>query len=70
VRQPIMTTGMGIVTPIGDSVALSQALIEILDEPAKFHADPEAIRQRFTPDAIDAEYEAMFTQLLVQKGRQ
>jgi len=70
VRQPIMTTGMGIVTPIGDSAALSQALIEILDEPAKFQADPEAIRRRFTPDAIAAEYEAMFIQLLEQKGRQ
>jgi len=70
VRQPILTTGMGIVTPIGDSHALSEALIEILDEPAKFQADPEAIRRRFTPDAIAAEYEAMFIQLLEQKGRQ
>jgi glycosyltransferase involved in cell wall biosynthesis len=70
VRQPIMTTGMGIVTPIGDSTALGEALIEILDQPAKFHADTETIRQRFTPDTIAAEYETMFSQLLQQKGRQ
>jgi glycosyltransferase involved in cell wall biosynthesis len=68
VRQPIMTTGMGIVTPIGDSAALGEALIEILDEPAKFKVDPETIRTRFTPNAIAAEYEAMFNRLLDQKG--
>jgi glycosyltransferase involved in cell wall biosynthesis len=69
VRQPIMTTGMGIVTPIGDSAALADAMIEILDSPEKFHRDPDPIRQRFTPDSIAAEYEAMFNELKQQKNR-
>jgi glycosyltransferase involved in cell wall biosynthesis len=67
VRQPIMTTGMGIVTPIGSSVALADALLEILENPEKFRGDPQAIRQRYTPDSIAAEYESMFETLWQQK---
>ena len=33
VRQPIQTTGMGIVAPIGDSNALAESIITILDNP-------------------------------------
>jgi glycosyltransferase involved in cell wall biosynthesis len=67
VRHPILTTGMGIVVPIGDAQALAQAILTILDEPQRFQGDAELIRQRFTPDSIAAEYELLFAQLLQRK---
>lgn len=67
VRQPVRTTGMGEVVPIGDSSALADAILRIVDQPERYHADPRAIARRFTPDAIAAEYEKMFLELLESK---
>ena len=38
-----------------------------LENPERFRGDPQAIRQRFTPDSIAAEYESMFETLWQQK---
>ncbi|NLG71944.1 MAG: glycosyltransferase family 4 protein [Chloroflexi bacterium] len=70
VRQPVLTTGMGRVTPIGDSRALAQAILEIVDRPQDFQADPQEIAHRFDPDTIAAEYERMFLELLRAKKKQ
>lgn len=67
VRQPILTTGMGKVVPIGDSGALANAIQAILAEPDQYHKDPRAIAQRFTPDAIALLYEEMFEDMLAKK---
>jgi glycosyltransferase involved in cell wall biosynthesis len=69
VRQPIHTTGMGMVTPIGNSSALAEAILTILDQPQRFQGDPQAIRERYLPDSIAQEYEALFSSLLVGKSR-
>ena len=70
VRQPILTTGMGIVAPIGDSNALAESILTVLENPEQYRGDPAAIRQRYTPDSIAAEYEAIFSNLLAQKRSQ
>lgn len=68
VRQPVLTTGMGKVVPIGDSAGLAQALLEIFSEPQKYQGDKEAIARRFAPDSIAAEYEILFNDLLEKKS--
>ncbi len=70
VRQPVITTGMGKVVPIGDHEALAGAILDILAQPEQYRADPVEIGQRFTPDAIAARYESLFERLLQEKRRQ
>jgi len=69
VRQPVLTTGMGKIIPIGDAQALAHAILEIQERGEKFHGDAAAIAQRFTPDSIAREYEALFEELLITKRR-
>lgn len=63
VRQPVKMTGMGRITPVGDSVALAENIIQILNSPQNYRGDPAAVRLRFSPDTIAAEYEALFERL-------
>jgi glycosyltransferase involved in cell wall biosynthesis len=67
VRQPIKSTGMGEVVPIGDANALADAIMRIFDRPEQYRAEPRTIAQRFAPEAIAAEYEALFIELLESK---
>ena len=67
VRQPILTTGMGKVVPVGDPTAFASAIQAILAQPDQFQKDPLAIAQRFTPDAIASMYEEMFEDILTKK---
>jgi glycosyltransferase involved in cell wall biosynthesis len=64
VRQPILTTGMGRTVPTRDSSALGEAIIDVLRHPRSYKGKPADIASRFTPDAIAAQYEALFSQLL------
>lgn len=67
VRQPIRSTGMGEVVPIGDSISLADAILRIVDRSDQYQGDPRAVAQRFAPEAIAAEYEALFVELLESK---
>ena len=67
VRQPVYTTGMGKVVPIGDDESLATAILDILAHPLEFQADPVEISNRFAPDTIAAEYERLFLSLLEEK---
>lgn len=69
VRRPVQMTGMGKVVPIGDSAALSQALLEIFSDPARFRRNPAEIARPYIPDAVAAEYEKLFERLLAEKKR-
>jgi glycosyltransferase involved in cell wall biosynthesis len=62
VRQPVKTTGMGIIVPPRDSHSLAVALKQILDSPDDFMGDPEEIAQRFSSQEIAEQYEAVFSQ--------
>ena len=64
VRQPVLLTGMGKIVPPRDAAALAQALIDILDHPAQYRGDSQLIAQRLSPQAVAAEYEALFAELL------
>ncbi len=64
VRQPVLTTGMGKTVPPRDSHALAEAIIDVLSHPGSFKGKSTDFASRFTPDAVAAQYETMFSQLL------
>jgi glycosyltransferase involved in cell wall biosynthesis len=68
VRQPVRMTGMGLVVPPADAGALAKALIEILEHPEKYQGDSQAVAQRFSPQRIAEEYEAVFNDLIDKNG--
>jgi glycosyltransferase involved in cell wall biosynthesis len=63
VRQPVGLTGMGKIIPVGDSNALSNAIIEVFESPGNFRGDTDKIIQKFKPDTTAARYEELFKQL-------
>src|SRR5258706_4133293 len=64
VRRPVQMTGMGKVTPIGDSDALAEGILQVLAEPQKYRRDPAEIARSYDPDSIAAEYEKLFEKLM------
>ncbi|GAG78144.1 unnamed protein product, partial [marine sediment metagenome] len=64
VRQPILTTGMGLTVPPRNASALSEALIEILDHPNGYGGNQQEVIDNFSPDTVAAQYEALFDQLV------
>lgn len=68
VRQPVTMTGMGEVTPIGDSQALAQALIRILDNKTSYVRTPKTIADAFSPAQTAVEYVALFKKLMSERG--
>jgi glycosyltransferase involved in cell wall biosynthesis len=69
VRRPVQMTGMGEVVPIGDSAALSQALISIFTDPAKYRRDPKEIARNYFPESVASEYEELFERLIAEKKK-
>ncbi len=67
VRQPVTMTGMGEVTAIGDSDALAEALIRILDDREQYVRSPELISESFDPTQTAGEYVRIFEAL--QQGQ-
>lgn len=67
VRQPVTMTGMGEVTAIGDSDALAEALIRILDDREQYVRSPELISESFDPAQTAGEYVRIFEAL--QQGQ-
>jgi glycosyltransferase involved in cell wall biosynthesis len=63
VRQPPQMTGMGEVTPIGDALALAEALLRIFDHPENYAGDPAAVAQKFDPQTNAAAYVALYQEL-------
>jgi glycosyltransferase involved in cell wall biosynthesis len=70
VRQPTQLTGMGKVVPLRDSQSLADAILEILDNPASYQADPKQIADDFSPEQTALRYEQLFTELLALRGRE
>lgn len=64
VRQPVLTTGMGKISAIGDEDALAQAILGVLENPGAFRIAAAEIRSRFEPRQTAAAYMQLFEELL------
>jgi len=69
VRQPPTRHKMGRVVPIGDSKALSEALIYVLSHPEEYRQDPAAIAVQYDPMRVAEKYEDLFAEIQKQLGR-
>ncbi len=65
VRQPVQQTGMGLVTPIGNSYALADTLMQILEQRDRYVRPRVEIAARFSTERTAAAYEALFEELRV-----
>lgn len=64
VRMPVQMHGMGRVVTIGAPGDLARGILEVLDDPRKFRADPRALAQAYDPDAVASGYEQLFESLM------
>ena len=69
VRQPVLQTGMGEVTPVGDSAALAEAIIRVVSGSVNYVRPREEIAERWNTERTAAEYESLFERLLEEAGR-
>lgn len=67
VRQPVLTTGMGKITPIGDSDALARAILKVLENPSAFHKEAKEFRSQFEPRQTAVAYMQLYEELLANK---
>jgi glycosyltransferase involved in cell wall biosynthesis len=67
VRQPVMMTGMGEVVPIGDSAALAEAVIRVLNNKATYTRPRSDIEALFSTTRTAELYETLFEELLARK---
>ncbi len=63
VRQPVKMHNMGVVSEIGNSESLANAILEVLDNKEKYRGDIPAIKTAYDPDSIAQEYEKLFAKL-------
>ena len=60
VRQPVTMHGMGKLFPAGDSIALAESVLEILQNRASYIRDPQSIQAQYLPQSIAEAYEREF----------
>jgi glycosyltransferase involved in cell wall biosynthesis len=63
VRVPVQTTGMGLVTPIGDAPALAQAIVQVVQNRDRYVRPRSEIGQFYSTSKSVREYEALYTEL-------
>ena len=66
VRQPVKRHKMGKIIPIGDSDALTRAVIEIWEGHTSQKLNLDLLRKQYSPDAIAAQFEALFEEIQVK----
>jgi glycosyltransferase involved in cell wall biosynthesis len=64
VRQPPRMTGMGEVTPIGDSDGLAEAIIRVIRNPGDYARPRRQIQDTFSLERTVSGYEALFEALM------
>ena len=67
VRQPVRTTGMGEVFPVGDSALLADALVRVLGDRERYVRPRRDIEALFRTSLTAEHYEQLFDRLL--RGR-
>jgi len=68
VRQPVLTSGMGLIISPQDPHALAQALLQVLGNPHGFSGEPGHMVRKYAPETIAESYEQLFQELLLEKG--
>lgn len=66
VRQPVLTTGMGKISSIGDSQELAEGILSVLENPGAFQRDSKGIQAQFRPQQTAAAYAQLFEELLAE----
>jgi glycosyltransferase involved in cell wall biosynthesis len=69
VREPVRSTGMGLVVPPGDAAALAAALVAVLSDRERYLGDRAAIRAQFAPERSLQLYEELFERLRAGERR-
>jgi glycosyltransferase involved in cell wall biosynthesis len=69
VRRPVQMHEMGLVVPIGDSAALGEALLTVLENKKRYRCDTAALKRLYDPDSVAQEYEKLFETLMRKKRR-
>lgn len=64
VRVPVKRTGMGRITPIGDSQALADNIAAILRDPEQYSAPREAVVAEYSARRSTTDYLALFDRLI------
>lgn len=59
-RVPVTLTGMGALTPPGDSQAIGETIVKVLDKPQDYHRRKSQIEEHFSLDETVNRYEAVF----------
>ncbi len=67
VRQPVLMHQMGEIIPIGDSQALAEALLKVIEARQRYRCDTSEIARTYDPQAVAQAYEALFLDLLQKK---
>ena len=63
VRVPVQKTGMGRVVAIGDAPALAAAIIEVIQNRARYVKSRDFINQMYSTDIAVAQYESLYKEL-------
>ena len=64
VRQPVMMTGMGEVTPVGDEKLLAEAVVRVLGNKSDYVKSAETISNAFSPAQTAHEYIKLYRSLV------
>jgi hypothetical protein len=67
-RVPVQRSGMGLLFPQEDAPALAAALIEILDNPAKYCSSQQELIRLSSPEHVAEEYEKVFLRAARKRG--
>jgi glycosyltransferase involved in cell wall biosynthesis len=68
VRQPVEQSGMGEVVPIGDSEALTEAILRVVQNREEYVRPTGEIEERWSTERTAHEYEKLFERLLEEEG--
>jgi glycosyltransferase involved in cell wall biosynthesis len=63
VRQPILRHQFGKIFPPGNSTALAESVIELLDHPIKGKVNQQEIKDTYSPDAVAEAYEELVLEI-------
>lgn len=68
VRQPVKTTGMGVVVPVADATSLANGVTEVLTNHDRYVRPRAEVEGAYDLNVTVSAYERLFTELLANKG--